>query len=341
MPCRTLAFPTIAAVVALALAAQITAGQSHARAAAGNSSRKESTGPVARTPWGDPDLQGVWSSAIRTPLERPAEFGDREFLTDDEIAKVSADLAKQVHDDETAPSPRRAGQTGGGPEHWYERGRATSRRTSMIVDPPNGRLPALTPEAARRHAAEQERFMAPASARDLGVWVRCIGRGIPGSMLPTGYNNNYQILQTPGVVAILYEMIHDVRVIPLDGRPQVAPVVRQWMGSARGRWEGNTLVVETTNFRDGHVPISPRDGLGSTTSALRVVERFTRTAANTIDYRATVEDPKTYATSWTVALPLTRGAASDRIFEYACHEGNYAATNILTAARAAEASAEK
>jgi hypothetical protein len=320
---------------------QVTASQSQARAAVRSSPRGEASGPAARTPWGDPDLQGVWTSATRTPLERPAEFGTREFLTDKEIATRNAALAKQARDDETAPSPRRAGQTGGGPEHWYERGRITSRRTSIIVDPPNGRLPALTPEAATRHEAEQQRFLAPASAQDLGIWVRCIGRGIPGSMLPTGYNNNYQILQAPGVVAILYEMIHDVRVIPLDGRPRLPSTVRQWLGNALGRWEGNTLVVETTNFREEHVPISSRDGIGSTTSALRVVERFTRTDANTIEYRATVEDPNTYTRPWTAVLPLTRGGASDRLFEYACHEGNYAATNILTAARTAEASAAK
>jgi hypothetical protein len=160
-------------------------------------------------------------------------------------------------------------------------------------------------------------------------------------MLPTGYNNNYQILQAPGVVAIFYEMIHDVRVVPLDGRPHLSPSVRQWLGNSRGRWDSDTLVVETTGFRDEHVPVSPRDGLGSSTSALRVIERFTRTAANTIEYRATVQDPNTYASPWTAVLPLTRGGASDRLFEYACHEGNYAVVNILTAARAAEALADK
>jgi hypothetical protein len=314
----------ISVATSAALAAQAAAGQSH-----------------ARTPWGDPDLQGVWSSATRTPLERPAEFGDREFLTAEEATRINTRLARQARDDEVEPSPRREGQTGGGPEHWYERGQVTSSRTSIIVDPPGGRLPALKPAAAERHHAEQQRHLTAASAEDLGVWVRCIGRGIPGSMLPTGYNNNYQILQAPGVVAIFYEMIHDVRVIPLDGRPRLSPAVKQWMGNARGRWDGDTLVVETSNFRDEHVPISPRDGLGSTTSALRVVERFTRTNANTIEYRATVEDPNTYASPWTAVLPLTRGGASDRLFEYACHEGNYAVVNILTAARAADASAER
>jgi hypothetical protein len=321
---RTLASWTIPALAAVALAAHVAASQA-----------------PARTPWGDPDLQGVWTSATRTPLERPVALGNREFLTDEEVAKANLDLARQARDDETAPSPRLAGQTGGGPEHWYERGRFAPRRTSIIVDPPNGRLPPLTPEAAARHAGEQQRFLAAASAGHLGVWVRCIGRGIPGSMLPTGYNNNYRILQAPGVVVIVYEMIHDVRVIPLDGRPHLSPAVRQWLGTARGRWEGDSLVVETTNFRDEHVPISPRDGLGSTTSALRVVERFTRTAADAIEYRATVEDPNTYTRPWTAILPLTRGGASDRLFEYACHEGNYAVTNILTAARAADASPSK
>jgi hypothetical protein len=339
MPCRKLALLMIPAVAVLE--PQVTSGQSQARATAVSSPRAEA-GAVARTPWGDPDLQGVWTSATRAPFQRPVEYGNREFLSDEEFAKRDADLAKQARDTEAAPSPRRPGQTGGGPEHWYERGQNTSRRTSIIVEPSNGQLPPLTPEAAARHQDEQERFQAAATAKDLGVWTRCIGRGIPGSMLPTGYNNNYQILQSPGVVAILYEMIHDVRVIPLDSRPRLASTVRQWMGIARGRWEGNTLVVETTNFRDEHVPISPRDGLGSTTSGLRVLERFTRTGANTIEYRATVEDPNTYTSPWTAVLPLTRGGASDRLFEYACHEGNYAVRNILTYARAAEeASAEK
>jgi hypothetical protein len=339
MPDRT-PLLLISVVISTALAAQV-AGQSHAREAAAGHAPAKAGGVAARTPWGDPDLQGVWSSATRTPLERPAEFGDREFLTAGEAERINARLAQQARDDEVAPSPRREGQTGGGPEHWYERGHLTSSRTSIIVDPPRGRLPALTPAAAARHDAELQRHLAAASAIDLGVWVRCIGRGVPGSMLPTGYNNNYQILQAPGVVAIFYEMIHDVRVIPLDGRPHLSPSVRQWLGNPRGRWDGDTLVVETTGFRDEHVPLSPRDGLGSSTSALRVIERFTRTGTNTIEYRATVQDPNTYARPWTAVLPLTRGGASDRLFEYACHEGNYAVVNILTAARAAEALADK
>jgi hypothetical protein len=336
----------VAASVALAAQvaagqSQIASGQSHAGEAAVGRRPADAGGAAARTPWGDPDLQGVWSSAIRTPLERPAEFGTREFLTEPEAAQMNARLAKQARDEEAGPSPRREGQTGGGPDHWYERGLLTSSRTSIIVDPPNGRLPALTPAAARRHEGELQRHLAAAQAADLGVWVRCIGRGIPGSMLPTGYNNNYQILQAPGVVAILYEMIHDVRIIPLDGRPRLSSDVRQWMGQARGRWEGSTLVVETTGFREEHVPISSRDGLGSTSRALRVVERFTRTGANTIEYRATVEDPETYTSPWTAVLPLTQLGASERLFEYACHEGNYAVPNILSAGRAADVSAEK
>ena len=332
MPCRKLVFLMLQA--AAVLAPQVAASQPHATGAA--IGPRAATAAAPRTPWGDPDLQGVWTSATRTPLERPIEFGSREFLNDEEIVRINTDLARRARDDKQ-DRPAREGQTGGGPEHWYEGYRLTSRRTSLIIDPPNGRLPPLTPEAATRHEAERARFEAPATVSDLGVWVRCIGRGIPGSMLPTGYNNNYQILQAPGVVAIVYEMIHDVRVIPLDGRPQPPPSnMRQWLGHALGRWDGTTLVVETTNFRSDHVPISSINGIGSTSAGLRVVERFTRTAADTIEYRATVDDPGTYTSRWTATLPLTRGAATDRLFEYACHEGNYAVPNILSAARAAE-----
>ncbi len=333
---RKLPFLIPLALAFLILMPQVAAGQSRAGEAPIGQA-PSGIGAAARTPWGDPDLQGVWTSATTTPFERPTQFGNREFLTDEEVAQTNVDLARRARDDK-AERPRREGQTGGGPEHWYEGFRLTSHRTSIIVDPPDGRLPALTPEAAQRHDAERQRFQAAASATDLGVWVRCIGRGIPGSMLPTGYNNNFQILQAPGAVAIVYEMIHDVRVIPLDGRPHAAPAVRQWMGHAVGRWEGATLVVETTNFREEHVPISPRDGLGSTSPALRVVERFTRTDANTIEYRVTVDDPQTYTRPWTAVLPLIRGGATDRIFEYACHEGNYAVANILRAARTSEMS---
>ena len=227
-------------------------------------------------------------------------------------------------------------------------GRGPSGQTSLVVDPPDGRLPPLTPEAQQWADAVEalRRSERPGSWEDLSPYDQCITRGVPGAMMPGFYNHNYQIAQTPEYVAILIEMIHDVRIIPLDGRPHLGPALSQWMGSSRGRWEGQTLVVETTNFNDkireftgtamrlpnGDPLIRFYGAFGTPT--LTLVERFTRIDANTIDYRFTVTDPATFARPWTAAAPMAK--IEGPIHEYACHESNYAVPNVLRAARAQE-----
>jgi hypothetical protein len=284
---------------------------------------------VARTPWGDPDFQGIWTNNTATPFERPNEFAGRERLTDVELAELQAREQKRA--DQNNP----AGISG--PEHWYEHlAGKRSNRTSMVVEPSDGKVPSLTSEAEKKPVIGTVNRSEFRTWEDLSPWDRCITRGLPGSMLPTFYNNNYQILQAPGYVAIIYEMIHDARIIPLDGRPHLSGTFRQWMGDSRGRWEGNTLVVEVTNFTD-KTPIHPVRGLASKvahSTALRLVERFTRIDPNTIEYEFRVDDALTFTRPWTASIPMTTQGAPETLFEYACHEGNYAVPHILSGARA-------
>jgi hypothetical protein len=295
----------------------------------------------ARTPDGQPDLQGFWTNSSYTPLERPDNV-TKELYTPEELAVV----IKQAADRETA-------QTAPGTTadvHYdfsqfaLDRSQsafARNLRTSLIVNPENGKLPPLTPEGQKRAAERAE------AAKRVGRWDsaesnqlddRCLimaGAGPP--MLDAAYNSNYQIVQGPGYVMILTEMIHDVRVIPLDGRPQPHSNVRQWMGISRGRWEGETLVVETTNFNG-------KNPLRGSSENMRVTERFTRVADEAIQYRFTVEDPSTWARAWTAEMPMLK--TTGPLFEHACHEGNYGLYNTLVGARleeknAAEAAAKK
>jgi hypothetical protein len=286
----------------------------------------------SRTTWGDPDLQGIWSYATVTPLERPSTEAGKQVLTEEE---------KAARDEE---SQKGADRRDGGAEadlaraynaHWYDRGKSDGR-TSLIVDPPDGRLPPLTPEGQRRQAARAAYLRAhPADAwDDQPLQLRCITyHGVPPT--PSGYNNTYQIFQSPGYVAILDENIHDVRGIPLDGRSHVGRNLRQWNGDSRGHWEDNTLVVETTNYS----PLTVFTRFPVAGETLRAVERFTRVAADKIDYRFTIEDPTTYTKSWSVALPMTN-VPDYVIYEYACHEGNYALAHVLKGARAQEKAAK-
>ncbi len=289
-----------------------------------------------RTPWGDPDLQGIWSYATITPLQRPTELAGREFLTDEEVAEQNQDAATR------ASSERRAELT---PERdlglaynqvWWDRGASTGR-TSLIVDPPDGRLPPLTPEAEQRRAEGQEYRRAHQydSWEDRPLQERCMTyQRVPP--VPSGYNNTYHILQTPGHVAILNEMVHDVRFIPVDGRPHVGQHIRQWNGDSRGHWENNTLVVETTHYSDK----TTWRGFPGAGRTLRAVERFTRVDADTIDYQFTIYDTTTYTRPWTVELPLTH-LPSYVLYEYACHEGNYSIANVLIGARVQEKAAQE
>jgi hypothetical protein len=290
-----------------------------------------------RTPWGDPDLQGIWPSGqlMQVPFERPASFGARAQLTDAEFERLAASLQQQQKAD--AEEFSRGGGAGvNPPSHWLENGRP-SRQASLIVDPPDGRLPPMTEEGARRAKAWPSTNPAVpyASAQEFNIYDRCITRGVLGSTMPNIYNSGIEIMQAPGLVVIRYEMIHETRIIPLDGRPHAGPAIRSYMGDARGRWEGRTLVVETTNF-NGRTGSLARNGNGNPTSeALRLTERLTRRDAETLEYSVTVDDPRTWTRPWRVAFSLNR----DRdytMYEYACHEGNYAIANILRGFRAAE-----
>jgi hypothetical protein len=288
----------------------------------------------SRTPWGDPDLQGVWRYESAIPLERPARFEGREQLTDAEVAqiqKVEQEQAAQrlagaegaaVGRRSVSESPIRGNEYN---SFWQDHGRPrqASKRTSLVVDPPDGRVPALTAEGQQRATARAARGYD--SWADRSLWERCITRGLP--MVPGPYNNNYQILQTPDHVVILHEMIHDARIIPLDGRPHVGSGIRQWFGDSRGRWEGNTLVVSTMNFTD-------KANFRGSTDGLHLIERFTRVDANSVKYEFTIDDPTTFTKKWTVAIPMT--GTDEQIYEYACHEGNYGMVNLLNGARIQE-----
>ena len=290
-----------------------------------------------RTPWGDPDLQGIWPSGqlMQVPFERPASFGVRAELTDAEFQRLTAALQQQQKAD--AEEFSKGG--GGGvnpPSHWLENGRP-SRQASLIVDPPDGRLPPMTEDGARRAKAwpSTNPAVAYASAQEFNIYDRCITRGVIGSTMPNIYNSGIEIMQAPGLVVIRYEMIHETRIIPLDGRPHAGPAIRSYMGDARGRWEGSTLVVETTNF-NGRTGSLARNGNGNPTSeALRLTERFTRRDTETLDYSVVVDDPRTWTRPWKVAFSLNRDPGYT-MYEYACHEGNYAIANILRGFRAAE-----
>ena len=306
---------------------------------------------VPRTVDGRADLQGVWASDSATPLQRPEELADTPFLTDEEVATL-AERAAELFNGETdaafgdsvfraALADRTDYQSGDGvteenPEgtgnynqfwlidRWFD------NRTSLIEDPPNGRLPELTAEGKRRADARAavERPRYPAGPEDLGAGLRCSGGRVP--MTGRGYNSNYQIVQSADSVAILMEMMHDTRVIPLDGRPHLPAGLRKDLGDSRGHWDGDTLVVETTNFK--------RDvNFNGASSDLRLVERFTRVADDRLQYEFTMDDPTTWTRPWTARLFMRPAPGTGRIYEFACHEGNYAIENTLRGARLQEA----
>jgi hypothetical protein len=295
-----------------------------------------------RTPWGDPDLQGNYTNKYEqgTPFERPAEFEGRTLdqIKGDELTRLVKERADEVllNSPFTGGDPV-AGNFGGAPA-FYDRFEASrGSRLWLVVEPSDGKIPAMTPEgqkasaarAAARAAARKGRGTAD-SYTDRSLYDRCITRGLPGSMMPANYGNSYRIVQSPGFVAISYEMVHETRIIPLDDRPQLGSAIRQYMGEPRGRWDGNTLVVETSHFRDDPVY------RGSNPAALTLVERFTLTAPGKIEWSVTVDDPSSWARAWTIAMPLTRND-EEAIFEYACHEGNLAMAHLLSGARKAEA----
>lgn len=326
----------IAATALLALTAVSAFGQTAKSLAVAKSWTQQ------KTPWGDPDIQGTWTSddCIGTPLNRPANLGDRGFYTEQELADREKRIEQQQQNDlkETVDPNARVGT--GPPGHWGERARRPCKQTSLVVDPPNGRAPDLLPEAKLRPVPEGAGNNNPKadSWEDFSWYIRCISRGVTGSILPVIYGNGQQIIQGPGYVTILQEMVHEARVIPLDGRPHASSEIRSYMGDARGHWDGNTLVVETTNFLPGRTGIGLNGGGTPTSEALKLVERYTRIGPEDMRYEVTVDDPKTYVRPFKIAFPLTQEPGYQN-FEYACHEGNYAMFDSLSGARAKEKAA--
>ena len=293
-----------------------------------------------RTPWGHPDLQGTWDYRTITPLERPTALAGKEFLTEDEAAAFEREENRRQNRDLIDSAKGGLQYPPGGVipynEFWYDRGKSIvgTRRTSLIVDPPDGRLPPLTPEGKKRADAgvvdDRETQLGRPRAdsyEDRPLSERCLLSAGTLPILPGPYNNNIQIIQSAGHVAILNEMIHEHRIIPLDARPHVGQNIRQWIGDSRGHWEGDTLVVDNTNF-------SPKVDFRGAGSKLHVVERFRRIAPDTLQYEFTVEDPTIWTKPWTAVIPMKQ--TPELIYEYACHEGNFALKNILSGARGLE-----
>ena len=319
----------LAVVIGLASLAPVSvAGQTH-KAAAGTA--KTWTPP--RTPDGQPDLQVMWTNETITTFERTRALADKSFLSEQEAAVLERQAAERRATADDAPKP---GDVGSYNDVWFDAGTkvVATRQTSLVIDPPDGRVP-LKPSAEQ---ARDRNLTNVDSFETMSQWDRCISRG-PGRMFPAGYNNAYQILQTPGFVVILHEMIHEARIIPIDGRPHLDNGIRLWTGDPRGHWEGETLVVDTTNFNDkGWITTNAASGRirgVPHSEALHLVERFRRVDADTISYEITIEDPNVYTRPWTVSIPLGRDE-SYQMFEYACHEGNKAVEHVLSAARAEE-----
>ena len=285
-----------------------------------------------RTAWGDPDLQGQWNSQTSTPLERPDDgpLAGRNSLSNQEAETI--ETANRASFD----LPPREGSVGNYNAFWRDIGKPLTR-TSLIIDPPDGRIPPFSEEGqARINAERADRSTrgpsnSPDTWEDLTPWTRCVSRGWNG--IGSWYSSNYQIFQTPGYVIVFQELIHEARIIPLDDRRHLPDSIRQWMGDSRGHWDGDTLVVETTNF-------SAKTNYQGSRDTLHLVERYTRMDENTIDYRFTITDPHTFTRPWTVARPMTRITDRISIFEYACHEGNYAMEGILAGARREERNGE-
>ncbi len=304
-------------------------------------------GANPRTPWGDPDLQGIWDYWTFTPLERPDEFADRDRLTAEETAEVARRSHAAALARDAPPPP---GQVGAYSQAvWTDRARATAlTQPSLLVDPPDGRLPALTAGAQQRAEAHSAAGGYPVRLRvgglnedgpeARGAAERCLlGFSTGPPMLPAGYNNNVQVFQAPGYVVLLNEMVHDARVVPVDGRDALPSGIRQWMGSSRGHWDGDTLVVETTNFTGGTGSFNTSFVSWGSAENLRLVERFTRVDADTMRYEFTVDDPTTWTVPFSGRFPMN--LSDQPLYEYACHEGNHGMFNLLSGARAEERNA--
>jgi len=299
-----------------------------------------------RTPWGDPDLQGVWNDATSTPLQRPSTRGGKDVLSDEEANEFQQELAFDLTRDRRDGGPE-ADVNRAYNDHWMDARRlkiTADRRTSLIVDPADGRIPPLVPldperqnaRAARANANARFNAGMPYSPEEMSLPVRCIIRTDSPPYLPTIYNNDFQIFQSPGFVVIAPEMIHSARIIPLDGRPHLGKNLRQWLGDTRGRFDGGTLVIETTNFRTD-------DGVvfqGANPATYTITERLRRVAPDSISYEFTVEDPTTWTKPWTALIPWTKIDPAEQMYEYGCHEDNYDIVHLLRGARTREKNGE-
>jgi hypothetical protein len=325
-------------------AGKVTPAQNGASAPKRSTNGKAWTQP--RTPWGDPDLQGVWNDATSTPLQRPQTVGGKEVLESGEANQFEEELAFGLSRDRRDGGPE-ADVNRAYNEHWMDARRlkiTADRRTSLIVDPPDGRMPPQVPLSPERQkirasrAAAGARFVAgmPDRAEEMSLPVRCIIRTDSPPYLPTIYNNDFQIYQSPGYVVIQPEMIHSARIVPLDGRPHLGKGLSQWLGDTRGRWDGTTLVLETTNFRreDGTVY------QGANPETYKITERFTRVADDTINYEFTISDPTTWTKPWTAVIPWTKIDPKEQMYEYACHEDNFDIVHLLSGARTREKAGE-
>ena len=304
--------------------------------------------PALRTVDGQPDLQGVWSFATVTPLERPKELAGKEVLTEAEAAAFEKRQVALQNRDNRKSLPAALDVETAYNDFWWDQGTKVvgTRRTSLVVDPPDGHIPPMTPEAQQktkmpRQRPVPERIVIGSVAEgpeDLGLSERCIlGFSSGPPILPSAYNNNLQIFQAPGYVVIFTEMIHEARIVPLDGRAHLSQGVRQWLGDSRGRWQGDTLVVETTNFTHKSAFSGNLVARGGSSERMRLVERFTRMGPDMLVYEFTVDDPATWTKPWTAQVPMTR--SPEKLYEYACHEGNYGMANLLSGARAVERAA--
>ena len=302
-----------------------------------------------KTPWGDPDLQGTYTNKTITPLERPESLGDKEFLTNEEVA--SQEQARLDRNEELLLAPPRrtsaGGNVGGYNNFWLDGGTRPTGRTSLISDPPTGRMPPRTSSGMSRKSAHDDVFPVEGpfdSWEDLELNDRCLVWSAGPPMLPSAYNNNFIIMQTPGLVSIYIEMIHDFRMIPIDGRDHIPSSIPQWHGNSRGHWEGDTLVVTTRNIRKteanaaavGGDQVILRVANGSDEDTITVTERFTRVDADTVHYEFTIEDPTHWTDAWTGEFPFVALPEDELLYEYACHEGNYSMTNILGGERELE-----
>jgi hypothetical protein len=331
---RFLASVGVVVMVGVAASVHLT-GQAPAAPKVANPKTTKAEWTVSKTSWGDPDISGVWTSdaARGIPMERPDNFQGRAELNDQEFAE------KQQRDERTRKAAENAVGSFRNDGAWLDK---SYRQTSRIIDPPDGKMPALLPEAEKRRAPRDRGTFGEGpfnSIEDFTLYDRCITRGIIGSIMPVVYGNGNRILQAPGMVVISYEMVHDTRVIYTDGRPHVSPKIRQYLGDARGHWEGHTLVVETTNLTD-------QTSIGANGNGLRhsadmvMTERITRVGPDEIRYQLTMNDPKTYAKPWTISLPLT-SPPGFQLLPYECHEGDYAVKNALSAERAEDKALEE